>query len=157
MMKAVLVKHTEDGKPYCFGLPDWFDLHINIGTRVLCQTRRGVTDGVIVSNVCEGALAEDMARRNGATFPLSKIKEISINMKLDDLLIPEAIRNSHPSPRKIQQRSEEYSKYGRFLNRIAVSKHNVLYDGYTAYLVAKKLGLDSIEAMKPVKGLMPRC
>lgn len=141
-MKAVLVEHTGNGKPYCFSLPDWFDKDVPLGTNVVCRTRRGITRGMTVSNVYEGDFAREAAIYNGAKFPLAKIEQVQLCVKPDDIVVPGIFKNSNPSARKLQRRRDEHAKYGKFLTPVVVSRRGVLQDGYTAYLVAKELGID---------------
>jgi len=79
----------------------------------------------------------ECAKRNGkeADIEVSKIK------------ITSAFSNNIPKSELITKRLEEYKKTEKFNTDIIVSKNGYLVDGYSAYLVAKMLDLNTIKVL----------
>lgn len=84
---------------------------------------------------------------SGATFPLRKIVATTVNIALDSIVIPNYMVRSRPSDEKIAKRFMEYYHNKRFNTNVVVAENGVLVDGYTAYLVAKVLGLPYISGI----------
>lgn len=146
-MNIVFVKHHEnDQKTYCFSVASQYAKTLKKGDLVLCQTRRGIQPGILATGVISGDGAVDIARNHGATFPLKKILSPTSTMRVADIKIPHYIKKTIPSGQKIEKRIREYMKTGNFQTNIVVGANGYLTDGYTAYLAAKLLDLETLQA-----------
>lgn len=74
----------------------------------------------------------------------NKRNEIHMHIKVSDIKITTAFSNTIPSPKKIAQRVEEYKTEGKF-NTDVVVRNGYLIDGYSAYLVCKMLGIETLK------------
>lgn len=145
-MNIVFVKlDLCDGKEYCFEVPDCMRDMIFGGTRVLCNTARGQQTGVVTVPIMSGAGAEEMAVRNGATFPLQQVVGVVATMDVNQIQLPEHLRRSVPAVEKLQRRMFEYARDGYFHTNVEVDSNGVLLDGYTAYLVCKMWDVENIQ------------
>lgn len=149
-MYAVMVKHTPKGKVFWFEAPERIARLITPGVRVACDTHRGRQYGVAVSAALNPADVRDVMLATGATEPLSRIVDVAYNICLNKINVPNYMARTRPSDEKLAKRFLEFYHTGGFQTNIVVDKDYNLEDGYTAYLVAKKLGLDTINAM--IKG-----
>ena len=138
-MNIVMVKHNGDNRQYCFEVPDGLVSKIKNGSRLLCATRRGQQPAIAQAGVISGDGAEDIARQNGAKFPLAKIVGVFDRIEMSEIKVPNYFTRTIPATEKIAKRIDEYRKTGAFNMNIVV-KDGVLTDGYTAYLVCKMLG-----------------
>ena len=59
----------------------------------------------------------------------------------EDIKIPKEFKQHYPSKSKMQERWSFYNKYQEPKVFMIVNKDNVLIDGYTTYLIAKKIGV----------------
>lgn len=98
----------------------------------------------MVSDILSGIQAEETMADKNATFPLKNILTITTCVDMDKIKIPRYLKQSIPSGEKIAARVNEYKANKRFNTEVRVSEDGTLEDGYTAYLVAKMLGLDRI-------------
>lgn len=64
-------------------------------------------------------------------------------MYLNDIKIPEYFKK--PNKRKLNNRIVYFRKTGELPTPIVVNVENVLVDGYTSYLIAKKFNLDTVD------------
>lgn len=67
--------------------------------------------------------------------------------KFSNINIPYEFASISPKYRKIKERWNYYNQVGKLDKAITVDKDNVLVDGYTRYMLAEMLGLESV----PVK------
>lgn len=58
-----------------------------------------------------------------------------------DIKISKDFKNHYPNKNKMQERWEYYEKYKEGKVPIIVNENNVLIDGYTTYLIEKRLGI----------------
>ena len=70
--------------------------------------------------------------------------EDKITIAFKDIIISKEFKKHYPRKSKMQERWEYYEKYKEGKVPIIVDKNNVLIDGYTTYLIAKKLGVNKI-------------
>lgn len=71
-----------------------------------------------------------------------KISERKEIVKLADIIISKKF--TKPKKEKLQHRSEYYRVYKDFEVPIILDRNNVLVDGYTTYLIAKREGISHI-------------
>lgn len=67
-------------------------------------------------------------------------------VKLENIKIPKYF--TKPNPKKLKRRKDYYEKYKYFRSTIVLSKHNLLIDGYTTYLLALNKGYDYITILR---------
>ena len=67
-----------------------------------------------------------------------------VTIAFKDIIISKEFKKHYPRKSKMQERWEYYEKYKEGKVPIIVDKNNVLIDGYTTYLIAKKLGVNKI-------------
>lgn len=146
-MNVVLVKHGSCGKAYWFEAPDQIVPQLLPGTRVTCDTVRGKKSGVTVGSVVSSNDVMEIMQVSGATFPLRKILNAAHDIKLADITIPNYMAQHRPSDALISKRFLEYYHTMQFQTKVTVDENGVLKDGYSAYLVAKLLGLSTISVM----------
>ena len=149
-MNVVMVKHTPKGKVFWFEAPEHLAGVITPGTRVACDTYRGLRYGTAVSAALDSSDVKDVMAASGAVEPLRQITNVARNVFLSNIKIPSHMAHSRPSDEKIAKRFLELYHTGDFQTHIAVDKDLNLVDGYTAYLVAKKIGMEIISAI--IKG-----
>lgn len=147
-MNIVLVRHSpEQSKKYCFSVPDQLLPHVKQGVHVICDTRRGNMPGIIVSDVMNGEAADQeinrMLRECGANMPLKSISAIVENIDITNVRVPIWMEVSTPHRSKIDQRKRELKEFGCFHTNVHV-ENGILKDGYTAYLVSKNKGMNTI-------------
>lgn len=147
MNKVVMVKHTPCGKVF------WFEVSKNLaprivpGVRVLCDTRRGLRHGVAVSTALNANDVKDVMATTGATEPLRRIVNVAQSIFVDSIKIPNYMAQSHPSDEKIAKRFLEIYHTNDFQTNITVDRDYNLVDGYSAYLVAMKMGMGVVNAI----------
>lgn len=147
-MKVVMVKHTPNSKTYWFEVPDFLVDKITPNMCVSCDTVRGLESGVVVSSVLNMDDIRDIMLASGAKMPLKKIVAIPQEIPLDEIKIPRYMFCTTPRDEKIAKRFLEYYHTGKFNTCVALDSDGTLRDGYSAYLVAKKIGLPSITALR---------
>lgn len=67
-----------------------------------------------------------------------------VTIAFKDIIISKEFKKHYPRKSKMQERWEYYEKHKEGKVPIIVDKNNVLIDGYTTYLIAKKLGVNKI-------------
>ncbi len=143
-MKFVGVKHQPgQEETYWFEVPNTIAHLATIGQAVVCDTRRGNMSGTIVQTM-EGIDSREASRIIGNYFPLKKIISITTDFEVAEIHIPWDIANSNPEPNEIATRVSEFYNNGRFLVDVVCTADGNLKEGYTAYLVAKMFGHDTI-------------
>ena len=146
-MNVVMVKHGRYGKEYWFEVPDQIASQLLHGTRVACDTIRGKKYGVTVGSVVSSDDVMEAMQTFGATFPLRKILSAAHDVKLADITIPNHMARHPPCDALLSKRFLEYYHTTRFNTKVVVDENGVLKDGYSAYLVARLLGLPVISVM----------
>lgn len=146
-MNVVMVKHTPKGRVFWFEAPEQLTGRIEPGVRVACDTCRGLRYGTAVSSVLDSADMKDVMVATGAVEPLRQITSVAQNIYLGSIKIPHYMAQSRPRDEKIAKRFLEIYHTGDFQTSIVVDKDCNLVDGYTAYLVAKKMGWEVISAI----------
>lgn len=68
-------------------------------------------------------------------------------VKINDIIIPEYLKDSKPSGTKLDKIVEYYKLHGKMDQNIVVSKDHVLLDGYARYYAAVMLGLNDIDCV----------
>lgn len=145
-MNIVSVKHsTENQKTYWFEVPDDLIQRIRSGDKVICDTRRGQQRGVAVTDVWSGDGIESVAVQYGATLPLRKILGVVHTIPMNKIKISSCFKEATPRKEKLIARLNEWYEYGYFCTNVCTDQSGVLYDGYTAYLVAKMLGMKELK------------
>lgn len=143
-MKYVGVKHKpEHENVFWFSVPESISDYVIVGTQVLCNTKKGENSG-IVERVMEGVSQTEAVSIIGDYFPLKNILAVKRNLELSDIHIPWDMHQSTPSPEKIANRISELYHTGSFNTPVICSADNNLRDGYTAYLVAKMFGHETL-------------
>ena len=128
-MNVAMVKHGNSEKIYWFEVPAHLSDAIKPGIRVACHTARGRKYGIVVGSVVNKADVHELMVASGATFPLRQIVATTA------------------SDEKIAKRFMEYYHNKKFNTNVLVADNGLLLDGYTAYLVAKVLGLPYISGI----------
>lgn len=146
-MQVAMVKHTSTGKVFWFEVPAHLSGAITPGVRVICETSRGKRAGVAVSTPLNPADVKDVMAASGVTTPIRPILNVAQTVFLDNIIVPEYLTRSHPSDEKIAKRFLEFYHTGDFQTNIVVDANCKLVDGYTAYLVAQKVGLSYLSAI----------
>ncbi len=146
-MNVAMVKHGNCGKVYWFEVPDHLVARIAPGIRVACDTSRGRKYGVMVGSVVNADDVMEIMQASGAIFPLRKIVAVTYDIPLDIIQIPNYMKHTKPRDEKIAKRFMEFYHTGRFDTNVALDDKCVLVDGYSAYLVAQKIGLAAIPAV----------
>lgn len=67
-------------------------------------------------------------------------------VKLENIKIPKYFTN--PNPKKLERKRKYYEKNRYFRSVVVLSKHNLLLDGYTTYLLALDEGYDYITILR---------
>lgn len=146
-MNVAMVKHTPNGKVFWFEVPDRLTDAIHPGVQVVCATRNGRKYGTAVSAALNDDDVKGVMAASGATMPLRKIIDMVYAIPIDQIKISKYMATSKPSDEKIAKRFLEFYRTGDFNTNIVVTPDGTLVDGYTAYLVATVLNLDTIFAI----------
>lgn len=146
-MKVAMVKHKPCGKVFWFEIPQYLEGKLAPGSAVACDTARGRQYGVVVAADLDVTDIKGLMVASGAKFPLRKIEATTQKVFLGSIKIPEYMTLTSPRDEKIARRFLEFYHTGRFDTIIALDDNGVLVDGYTAYLVAQKIGLPYIPAI----------
>lgn len=147
MSKYVGVRHGEQKQVYWFEVPLSLQSIACIGASVTCDTRRGEMPGTIVK-ILEG-LDKSEATRIVAQkyYPLSRLLTVQTEQKMSDIYIPfEMETGCTPQPEELADRVREFYATGGFSN-VAFRPDGTLIDGYSAYMVAKMLGHDTLKGI----------
>ncbi len=143
-MKYVAVRHKPTHTNcFWFTVPEELEDRVYVGADVLCDTRKGHSTGNIAS-ILDGVSQRDAEKIIGEHFPLKKLIAVSADYDVNEIHIPYNIASSNPRPGKIAQRMTEFYGTGRFNTAVIFSPDGELRDGYTAYLVAKMFGHDTL-------------
>lgn len=103
-------------------------------------------DTVVAADLDEQDVKEVMLA-SGATFPLSTIEATTQEVLISAIKIPGYMARTKPSDEKIAKRFLEFYHTGQFNTNVALDDNAVLIDGYSAYLVAQKVGLTFLPAI----------
>ena len=156
---------------YWFPVPDCLSHLINIGSMVMYKSDNGEQSGIVVRLV-DGFLPPDepLPRERDANWgfdPISitavtnvcryggdycflkpeGITGVFMDFEMSEIHIPWFMQSSTPAPGKIEKRIREFYGTGAFDTRIVCSADKTLKDGYTAYLVAKMFGHETIRGI----------
>ena len=144
-VKYVAVKHQPDNDiSYWFEVPCNLEDAVAVGKDVLCNTRRGDMTGYIVS-IMDGVPEDVAVRIIGNRFPLKNILAVSAEFKVPDIFVPWELTQEIPEPDEIAQRINEFYEYGSFRIPVSFTDTGTLLDGYSAYLVAKMFGHETLK------------
>lgn len=94
-MNIILVKHPDSAKLYCFSVPDHLATSVRRGSKVICNTARGMKVGIAMTGVITGDGAEDVAKLHCAHFPLAEIDSVLVSIPMDEIEIPDYIANKY--------------------------------------------------------------
>lgn len=78
------------------------------------------------------------------------LKANSRILPIEDIKIPEAFAQTTPGRNKVEMRKAFYKVAGKFDKEIIVDRKGCLFDGYSAYIAAKELGLDKVPVVQVV-------
>lgn len=106
--------------------------------------------GVVSTNVISGDGLEEMLLTVDPQFPRVRLEFLVLKYPLKGLVVPNPMIYSEVSEDILEERRREYKANGAFSTRVLVDDDNELLDGYSAYLVAKELGLFHIPYLSPV-------
>lgn len=146
-MKVAMVKHKPYGKVFWFEIPEHFVGKLQPGFRVACNTARGRRYGTVVAADLDEQDVKEVMLASGATFPLSTIEATTQKVLMSTIKIPGYMARTKPSDEKIAKRFLEFYHTGQFNTNVALDDNAVLIDGYSAYLVAQKVGLTFLPAI----------
>lgn len=79
---------------------------------------------------------------------LEEIMKIFGREKLSNIKIQDSFKRNPPKYEKILEKIAYYNTYQNFEQPIVVDKDNMLIDGYTTYLIAKKLGMRYVKVKR---------
>ena len=82
-----------------------------------------------------------------AQFRCDELNKVRVRINVNDIIIQECFKESHPSTDKIQIKFLFYKINKKFDKEIVVDKNNVLQDGYINYLLCKLLNIEVIKAV----------
>lgn len=143
-MKYVAVKHKPTHtNVWWFVVPEELEEIVHVGAEVLCDTRKGNSTGK-VEYILDGLSQNDAEKIIGNHFPLKSLIAVNVDYDMSGIHIPYEVASSNPSPDKICQRVAEFYATGMFNTPVIFSADGNLRDGYTAYLVAKMFGHDTL-------------
>ena len=145
-MEVAMVKHSQNSKIYWFGVPQQLEGEPHSGDRVICDTAKGAQDGVVVSAGMRDQDVADVMKTSGATYPLRMIVNVTKDIPLKKIVIPEEFKRTPPRDWKLAKRFLEYHHTGSFHTKVLVDEDGILRDRYTAYLAAKTLHLPYLTA-----------
>lgn len=149
-MNIAMIKHKNNDKIYWFEVPDQILDDVTPGAHVICDTARGKARGIVVGIASDDDDLMDVAIASGARFPLHKIISViavPTAIPVGSIKIPSYMSSTTPRDEKIARRFLEFYHTRKFNTRVLVNKDHVLSDGYTAYLVAKVIGLDCLDGL----------
>ena len=146
-MKVAMVKHKPYGKVFWFEIPEPLVGKLQPGFRVACNTARGRRYGTVVAADLDEQDVKEVMLASGATFPLSTIEATTQKVLMSAIKIPKYMARTKPSDEKIAKRFLEFYHTGQFNTNVALDDNAVLVDGYSAYLVAQKVGLVFLPAI----------
>ena len=130
-----------------FEIPEHLVGKLQPGFRVACNTARGRRYGTVVAADLDEQDVKEVMLASGATFPLSTIEATTQKVPMGIIKIPGYIARTKPSDEKIAKRFLEFYHTGQFNTNVALDDNAVLIDGYSAYLVAQKVGLAFLPAI----------
>lgn len=82
-------------------------------------------------------------------------KEIK-QIKMSDIIIPEAFTKTPPSKEKVQKANTYYSMYGEVDHPLSLDINNVLLDGYTRYLALAEAHVETAPCIYTSKEELPK-
>lgn len=136
-MKHALVRHNPgDKKMYWFYIHEDIEDEVYEGSEVLCTTKLGLSYGKVEYTT---------DKSNVNLKSLKPIVAIKKTIAIPDIIVPYSFRKSRPGTYKIERRISEFYDTGSFKTNIIVNSVGILKDGYTAYLVAKMFGLETLD------------
>lgn len=138
--------HPRAKKTYCFAVPTSLAYYIVPGTRLEVDTRQGKAFAIATGRAsCDPEKVKEMTNRTGATEALRPVTAIHTLVDPRSIDVPAKFLMTPPSWGKIRAREREYARCGSFQTRIEIAGlWLTLMDGYSAYVVAKRLGLTAI-------------
>lgn len=143
-MKYVSVRHKPTHQNvWWFSVPAELENRVKVGSEVLCSTRKGTAPGRIVS-ILENVEQTDAEKIIGDHFPLKPLIATSTDFDINEIHIPLEYEMTTPDADKIKQRIKEFYSTGKFDTPIIFTPDGNLRDGYTAYLVARMFGHDTL-------------
>lgn len=148
-MKLAEVKHKKnDERTWWFAISKSIEPFVDVGKSVLCRTRYGNSDGVVVGLIetDKNFDKDELKKLTNNHLELKKIFAVKTKIPIDKIKIPESFIKTNPSEDKINQRIDEFNTYRKYQTIVYVDKYFCLKDGYTAYIAAKSLNQKYIEA-----------
>ena len=100
-MEVAMVKHSENSKIYWFGVPKQLEGELHSGDRVVCDTAKGAQSGVIISAGMRDQDVADVMKASGATYPLRMIVDVTKDIPLKKIVIPEEFKRTLPRDWKL--------------------------------------------------------
>lgn len=131
---------------YWFKVPQKLAPYVRIGAEVHCDTRRGTQKGNIVSLI-DGMTEEQIKPLIGDHTPMKHITAVMTDLDMNSIHVPWSLVNTNPNPSKIEKRVKEFYRRGMFDTEVRFTDSGALMDGYTAYLVAKMFGHDTLRGL----------
>ena len=77
--------------------------------------------------------------------------DVMKTIKLSEIKITNAFKETTPNPQKIQGYRDYYEKYGKQAKPILVDYKNILRDGYIQYLILKENGIEEATIIRKKK------
>ena len=143
-MKIVGVKHPGCDKLYWFGLDSHW-LSVAKGSRVMCDTSMGNQLGIVETNLIEGDVEALKGQLTGGK-EYKRILEIEMDVPINNIIIPKYMTDAYPNKNLLIKRINEFYDLGGFDTKVQLTKDFRLRDGYTAWMVAKMMGLPTLKA-----------
>lgn len=143
MAMYVGVRHEpKQTSVYWFEVPESMKSVIKVGSEIICQTKKGENQGTVVC-VMDGISKNEAAKIIGNYFPLKKVIAVAVELDISEVHIPWEMAGHTPTVDEIANRIQEFYDKGAF-GRVLFGADNNMLDGYSAYLVARMFGHDTI-------------
>ena len=144
-MTFALVRHqVNPEREFWFEVARDLQYCIHVGDEVLCDTVKGLARGR-VEKIIVGFSDDEFMEQYGF-YPSADIIGMYTNCISPDVIrVPKYLSDSRPGVDKIKKRISEFYSKGGFKTKIEVDTNLTLKDGYTAYLVAKMFGVDTLQ------------
>ncbi len=145
-MKYVAVRHKpEHQNVWFFKVPEVLNEYVQIGNKVICDTRYGLTKGRIeyILDGVPDTVIEQVADCNPSNF----IVGVESAVSMEDITVPLIFDMSTPDSSKLMQRVHEWYRNGAFNTKVEFHADGELKDGYSAYLVARMFGHETLRGV----------
>lgn len=136
-MKYVGVRHAPNQNSlYWFSVLEELLDYITVGTKVICDTRKGKTEGA-VERVLDGFSEGEAKQISGNRYPFKSVVGAMVDYVVANIHIPWEMEASTPSPDKICCRMGEFYSTG-LLRRKSLLQQTVRYSMDIPHILLQK-------------------